>query len=265
MHPLPDWNALQDRIATVPRAAPGYTTNLYGTREQVDRWCGTGSLHVLSAEGAVLVLRDDRDFHRVYHVARDLPTLRAALALLPPGRYTTDLVGETEALEPVCDAYAAGGFSHHAFLRRMSRVQVPGETASGEAALAEPDDAPDVADFLARLLDRFSEQLPDIDELRSAAATGRLLVVRRDVSLAGMLMYEVKGQLAHLRFWHVAPDAHGEGVGGRLMTSFLSRCAGVRRLVLWVIGDNARSIAIYRHYGFAEDKLLDRIMICHKD
>ena len=45
------------------------------------------------------------------------------------------------------------------------------------------------------------------------------------------------------------------------MSSFLERCAQARRIVLWVIGDNARSIAIYRHYGFETDGLIDRIMI----
>lgn len=49
------------------------------------------------------------------------------------------------------------------------------------------------------------------------------------------------------------------------MAGFLSRCAQARRIVLWVIGDNERSIAIYRHYGFAAEGLLDRIMTLHKD
>jgi RimJ/RimL family protein N-acetyltransferase len=49
------------------------------------------------------------------------------------------------------------------------------------------------------------------------------------------------------------------------MSSFLARCAQAQRLVLWVIGDNQRSIAIYRHYGFELDGLLDRIMILRRE
>ena len=107
--------------------------------------------------------------------------------------------------------------------------------------------------------------LPDEGELGEAAADGRILLVRRAASIAGLLMYDTKGQLAHLRYWHVDRDALGTGIGRELMGGFLTRCAPARRIVLWVMADNDRSIAIYRHYGFAADGLLDRIMTMHKD
>lgn len=261
MEVLPDWTALQALTGTVPRGAVGYTTNLYGRREQVERWCAAGRLQAFVAGDAVLVLRADRDFHHVYHVASDLPSLTQALLRLPPGRYATDLVGRSESLEPVCEAYAAGGFAHHAFLRRMVRVQTVEPSSSDGVVVAAPEDAGAVAAFLGRLLDPMAEQLPEPDELAEAAADGRLLLMRTGSALVGMLMYDLEGQLAHLRFWHVNHGARGAGVGRRLMASFLSRCAQARRIVLWVIGDNDRSIAIYRHYGFEVDGLLDRIMI----
>lgn len=260
-----DWDALQRLMGAVPRSAPGYTTNFYGAREQVERWCAADRLRVMVTDGAVLVLRADRDVHRVHHVAQDPSALSAALALLPAGRYATDLVGEGDTLERLCGAYRAGGFANHGFLRRMSRVQVPGPPAPGDAMVANPEDARAVAVFLDRLLDPVTEQLPGIDELAEAARAGRLLIARRGAALAGMLMYDIKGQLAHLRFWHVDRDARGVGVGRGLMAGFLSRCASARRIVLWVIGDNDRSIAIYRHYGFEPDGLLDRVMTSTKD
>ena len=36
---------------------------------------------------------------------------------------------------------------------------------------------------------------------------------------------------------------------------------GAKRAILWVVRDNADAIAKYRHYGFREDTLVDRIMI----
>lgn len=261
---LPNWEALQHRIGVVPRDGPGYTSNLYASRQIAERWCAAGQVRSQAGEGAVLVLRADRDFHRVHHVARDPAALAATLAMLPAGRYVTDLVGRGDALERVCDAYRTGGFAHHAFLRRMRRAQGP-EPAAGEVALARADEAPAVAAFLDRLLDPLAEQLPDLAELREAADAGRLLLVRQGAAIAGMLMYDLNGQVAHLRFWHVDRDARGAGVGRQMMAAFLSRCAQARQIVLWVIGDNERSIAIYRHYGFEPDGLLDRIMTSHKD
>ncbi|HEX8414176.1 MAG TPA: GNAT family N-acetyltransferase [Sphingomicrobium sp.] len=265
MEMLPDWDRLRRLTASVPRTGPTYSTNLYASREQVEGWCAVGGLRTLVSDGAVLFVRADRGFQRVYHVARDMPTLAAALAQLPTGQYVADLVGRAGELDKLDAAYASGGFALHAFLRRMAWTQVPGPAPSGDVVTAVPQDAEAVAAFLERLLDRFSEKLPELDELRDAAREGRLLLVRRNAALAGMLLYDVHGQLAHLRFWHVDPDAHGGGVGRGLMGSFLSRCAQARRIVLWVIGDNDRSIAIYRHYGFETDGLLDHIMIVNKD
>lgn len=265
MELLRDWDAYQACVGAVRRATPAYTSNLYAPREQVERWCAAGHLRALVKNGAALLLRADRDFHHVYHVAGDQLALGAALAILPAGTYTTDLVGQGDGLDQVCSTYAANGFAPHSFLQRMSRVQAPGEPSQWDVAAATADDAPQVAAFLDRLLDRFAEQVPDLDELRREALAGRLLLVRRGAAVAGMLMYELKGRTAQLRFWHVDDGARGEGVGRRLMAGFLARCAQAQRLVLWVIGDNERSIAIYRHYGFVPDGLLDRIMILHKE
>jgi ribosomal protein S18 acetylase RimI-like enzyme len=210
-------------------------------------------------------MRSDRDFHHIYHVAEDQPALSAILSLLPEGTFTTDLIGQGHSLDEVCATYATRGFKPHAFLRRMSRVQAPGEPREGDAIVAKADDAAEVGRFLERLLDPLSEQVPDLEELQREAQAGRLLLVRKDDAVAGMLMYELKGRMAQLRFWHVDGHLRGEGIGRRLMASFLARCAQAQRLVLWVIGDNERSIAIYRHYGFETDGLLDRIMILHKE
>lgn len=266
MELLANWTALQRAVGTIPRSAPGYSTNLYATSDQVHQWIAEAPLRILDMSGALLVLRSDRDFEHVYHVAENPPALIAALASLPSGRYATDLIGRGAMLDQVCSAYGDAGFRHHASLIRMGRAQTSKAPAVHEDALcATTDDVPEVAAFLERLLDRFTEQLPSFDELCGAAMDGRLLVVRRASAISGMLMYDIKGQLGHLRFWHVDPSAQGMGVGRRLMTGFLTRCVALRRIVLWVIGDNDRSIEIYRHYGFAADGLLDRIMVMHRD
>lgn len=267
MERLSNWDMLQACVSRVPRTAPSYSTNLFASRDQVRRWCSTTQLNAVVTDKAVLVLREERDFRRVYHVAEDMAALTGALAMLPPGMYTTDLVGKDNQLGQVCAAYEQAGFAHHAFLRRMNldRTRPAFDGNIGVAELAGPGEAREILSFLERLLDRLAEQLPDEAEIAAAAADGRILVGRGESGLTGMLMYDLHGQLAHLRFWHVDADARGAGVGRWLMAGFLARCAHARRIMLWVIGDNDRSIAIYRHYGFETDGLLDRIMTLHKD
>ena len=266
MESVRDAAAVRARVVAIPRAAPGYSTNLYAAGDQIERWCADGRASLLSTGDALLLLQADRDFHHVFHVAGSRAALGRALERLPAGTWVTDLIGQGDALEESCAAYADAGFAPHGFLRRMVRVQPGGEPSEGDAEIATPADAPGVAAFLDRLLDRFAEQVPGAAELAEEAAAGRLLLVRRDDgAVAGMLMYALKGRTAQLRFWHVDAYARGRGVGRRLMAGFLARCAAAGRLVLWVIGDNHRSIAIYRHYGFEADGLVDRIMILRKE
>ena len=260
MEPIGDWDAYRDRIGSISRGAPGFTSNLYAPREQVERWCADGVLRAVTGDGAMLLLRAERGFDRLYHVAESQAELGAVLALLPRGTYTTDLVGQGDALVQVCATYASVGFAARTTLIRMTRGQ-PDEPSEADVTVATSEDAPAVAALLDRLLDPLAEQIPDVEELRREAEAGRLLIVRKGGEVAGMLLYDLQGFTAHLRLWHVDGNARGKGVGRRLMAGFLSRCASARRLVLWVIGDNERSIAIYRHYGFAPDGLLDRIMI----
>lgn len=265
MEALPDWESLQRLTATVSRAAPGYSTSLYASPSEVALWCGAGTAQVLSIDGAVLLLRTELGFQRVYHVARDHGALGEALSQLPTGQYVADLVGRGDALDELRALYSANGFLERTFLKRMYRRRSVAPEHTDDLLIAGQDDVDAVASFIARLLDPLSEQLPDRDELRSAASEERLLIVRDGLAVAGMLMYDIHGQLAHLRFWHVDPVMHGAGIGRRLMGSFLSRCAHAQRIILWVVGDNDRSIAIYRHYGFEVDGLIDRIMVANKD
>lgn len=270
MRRLQDWRDYRKCIATIPRVTGAYTTNLYAGSEQLEDWCKSGSLHVSEKEGAVLLLRSNRDFQHVYHVAKDVSALAAALIDLPAGTYTTDLVGQGTALDELSEPYAAAGFARYAFLCRMTLTQPPIVQSENYPAVAIPEvalakHAPEISALLERLLDRFSEPPPSLSELEQSAQAGQLLFVRRGEAVAGMLMYELRGQLAHLRLWHVDANARGEGVGRQLMAAFFARTLTARRKILWVIGDNTRSIDIYRHYGFVEDGLLDQIMLLRKE
>lgn len=266
MENIGDWDHYRRCVSTVPRLTPAYTTNLYMSRDQVERWSAEGRLRAIASDNALLLLLEDRDFNHVYHIAENQSALAAILGKLSHGVYTTDLVGKGDVLEQVCSTYAQAGWLRHQFLRRMILTQTPhvdrGPISNAVLPeLAQLEHVLPIAAFLERLLDRYAEQLPDVTELEQAAKAGRLLYVSRMGKIIGMLMYDVRGQMAHLRFWHVDEAARGEGVGRRLMAAFLRQCERMQRVVLWVIGDNERSIAIYRHYGFVEDGLLDQIMI----
>ena len=135
-------------------------------------------------------------------------------------------------------------------------------TTDGSAPTADlvgtPANAAAQLAFLEGQLDRYIEQVPSLDVLRRAAAEGKLLLVRHEGAEGGMLMFEPKGRSAQLRFWHVAEEARGQGIGRRLIEHCFALCRDTARIMIRAISDNAAAIGIYRHDGFEMKQLLDQ-------
>jgi ribosomal protein S18 acetylase RimI-like enzyme len=259
---------LMEALERVRRAGGAPFTNWFAAPERVDNWIGRHSLSCVPGERALLILRRDGAFQRVYHSAADLAALSAVLRsadteLAAPVVLTADLIGRLPDLEPVAAVYRENGFADHNCLVRMIRLAAPQEVAESEpdVEFAEAADVSAIAAFLGRLLDPYSDQIPDEDELREAAARRNLILVRRGGSVGGMLLFEPMGLTSHLRYWYVDDTARNQGIGARLIRRFFRLSSGSKRLILWVVRDNAEAIAKYRHYGFQPETLVDRIMI----
>jgi GNAT superfamily N-acetyltransferase len=260
---------LLDALESVRRAGAGAVTNWFASPERIDRWIDRNSLSLLPHERALLILRRDRGFHRVYHFAADLTALSAALRspsaeFAAIGVLTTDIIGRPADLEPVAAIYREYGFADHQCLVRLNRMALVVEEIAEcepDVPFAGPSDVAAVAAFLGRLLDPYTDQIPDEDEIREAAVRGNLILVRQGESVGGVLLFETMGLTSHLRYWHVDGAARNQGIGARLMRRYFGLCRGSGRFILWVVRDNADAIAKYHHYGFREDTLVDRIMI----
>lgn len=254
-------------IAQVPRTCAGHTTSFFATRERIVEWVRKGTLSVLQAEKALLVLRRDRDFVRVYHVAAEANALAHALSELAQatqtGVYVSDLVGHPSHLVPIVNTYRGAGFATHGQLIRLQRINAD-ENATIIPDGVRPASAADlssVQELLERQLDPWLEKIPDADELREKINGGAVLVVAQGSGIAGCLVYETTGVSTVLRYWHMDLRLRNRGIGSRLMRSFLHRCAASRRILLWVIAGNTDAIDKYHHYGFHEDGLVDNIMV----
>lgn len=259
--------ALQDAIGRIERGGPGFALSFFAPAAKIEAWIAAGSLGMLPCDGALLIHREDGGLLRVSHVAADQPALDAALgrlvAAMPERPMVADLVGRPEDVERVAVAYRRHGFLRYTQLLRMQRSGARPAATAGAAGvdLAGMDDVPALRAFMERWLDPVSEQIQGIAELRQAVAAQGVFVVRDGDGLAGILIHDTTGQSTTLRYWHVAGDRHGQGIGSRLMHAFLARCAASRRVTLWVIADNTAAIAKYHHYGFSEDGMVDDIMV----
>jgi len=268
IQPVQSRAALQDALELVRRAGAGPVTNWFATPERIDYWIDRNSLTLLQDAQALLILRRDRGFHRIYHSAADLQALsavlRSSIGEFPASTvFTTDLIGRPPDLESVAGVYRESGFADHNCLVRMIRIAAPTEVEESQpdVEFAGPADIAAVGAFLGRLLDPYTDQIPDEEEIREATDRRNILLVRHGESVSGLLLFEAMGLTSHLRYWYVDDAARNKGIGARLIRRFFRLSAGSKRLILWVVGDNADAIAKYRHYGFRPDTLVDRIMI----
>lgn len=268
IEPVQNRAELLEALEQVRRAGAGPVTNWFAAPERIDYWIGGNSLSRLQGEGALLILRRDRGFHRIYHSAANLEALSALLRsssgeLAVKGVLTADLIGRPLEVEPVAGIYRESGFADHNSLVRMIRMAAPEEVAESEpdVAFAGPADVEAVAAFLNRLLDPYTDQIPNEDEIREAASRRNIILVRRGESVSGLLLFETMGITSHLRYWYVDGGARNQGIGARLIRRFLHLSSGSKRVILWVVSDNSDAIAKYRRYGFRPETLVDRIMI----
>jgi len=257
---------LQRAVGEVARHGAGYSTSLFASGDRLGAWIEAGTVHALRSEGALLVLHRDGDLLRVHHVASSPAALSEALALLPGAwsgvPFVSELVGRSPDLHDVLETYRERGFRDHA---RLERMQYDGPFPRTVAAdpgveVATESDAGPIHSYMERWLDPLSERIQAREALEASAAAGEILVVRDGGALAGFLIFEATGMSSIVRYWHVQPGRRSQGVGGRLMGTFLSRCAGSRRIVLWVLADNVDAIARYRHYGYRADGVVDWIL-----
>ena len=262
---------IQQYLEAVQHVRPGsqgLLTNFYASRDQVLGWISRRRLFVVEAEGAACFLRCDRDFYHLHHLAADKRALSRILALLPvvipEGIIATDLVGRGTEVDELSKLYEGQGFRRYRLLMRMVRF-TDGKPVRAEedsdVVEAVPEDAAAVLAFFEGTLDRFVEQIPEIEELQSAAIRKEILVARRGREFAGVLVMRITGMSATLRYWIVNGKFRNRGIGSRLIRRFFQICSGGKRVVLWVFPDNEDAIEKYRHYGFAPDGLVDQVLV----
>ena len=258
-------------IARVKQNAVQFTTSFFATREQTQGWLDEDVLSCVESPGCLLIFRRDRDFQHLCHVAGGLEALSLALgSLAAPAdggtAWTADLIGRPEQIAPVAGVYQEHGFQTQTTLIRMFRLSGSAVTAyqpDPAVVFAEAADVPMIGAFFDRLLNRFVDQIPTPKQLLASASRRAILMMRHGAEPGGVLLFENAGLTTFLRYWYVDQRFRNEGIGGRLIKTFLHLSGGSKRILLWVIADNADAIAKYRHYGFAREDLADRIMLKH--
>lgn len=245
-----------------------FHTNFFPDASRIGGWIQHRDLLGEYSDGLALFLRQDRGFFHLYFCAVDLTALQNAVTLLRNTRgerLAVDLVGAADELGPLLNLFEAAGFRRYTRLCRMVKSVPQGvaatEPASRGIGYAEPTDSPAVFELLSRSFDPYAEQLPTEYEITAAIQERQLLVAKPNGTLAGLLFFETRGLTSTIRYWLIAEGFREQGLGARLMRSFLAMHNSVRRFVLWIIENNHKAAAKYVHYGFARERLIDQVLL----
>lgn len=272
MNQLPSVAAVYEQMDRARRAGP-LMTNFYPAPDKLQRSIERGQLFSMTTGNVLFVLRRDRDFLHLSYVASTPADLAGAVSELVASiadTVTVDVLGPRERVAEIVALFAPAGFRGQCTLERMTRVtkadQPAPAAADPEVVFASASDGAALASMLETALDRFSEQIPDADEMAKAATERKVLIIRSRAAgptppIAGMLFSEVTGQSSLLRHWLVDPAHRDQRIGARLMRRYFADCKDVRRFLLWVISDNHNAIDRYRHYGYQQDGLIDQVLI----
>jgi hypothetical protein len=255
-------------IGVAKAAGKGYATNLFLADPAIEPLIATGSLLALECNGAVVFLRRESSFDRLYYAAADEHCLGEALAKVAAAEsrtIVTDVVGRRDSLEPIVDQFTGSGYTHHATLvrlQRMSSGDVAPQTQNSEIEVAQEQDAAPILAALSSNFDEYSDQFPSIDEIRKAVAAGTVLVIRQAGRVAALLYYDRYGLTSAVRYWLVLPEYRGQRLlGDKLLRRYLQESAACKRSILWVHEDNHPVLTIHQWYGYKLDSMVDIVLL----
>lgn len=239
-------------------------TNFFLTQHSIERAIRKERLSGIALPGASLLLRRDRDFSHLYINFSDLEVLKSQLEQLTiETPLVADVIQRDNSHEEMISVLEDAGFTPHRLLFRLNRpIQVPEDSTNGaKVQLAHYSNAEEILRCLEKYFDKYSEQLPELDEIEEAISMNRILISLVDHQLAGFLYFESSGQSSILRYWFVSPAVRNQNVGSALIRHYLSASCPNASSQLWVVHDNYNAIDKYKHYGYTRDILEDQIMI----
>jgi ribosomal protein S18 acetylase RimI-like enzyme len=149
------------------------------------------------------------------------------------------------------------------------RLARPAQAASEAAGIstgsnvefAVKEDANAILNLLELSFDRYADQLPALYEIEAALSNRQVLAVKHDGQVAALVHFETQGFTSTVRFWVVAPQYRSHGYGSAVIREYFAMHGNVRRFILWVTAQNENAIQKYRHYGYAPDGLVDRVLV----
>lgn len=265
-HKPEDISALLQRVK---EKGGSLTTNLFIDAEKLDDWINNGLLYFNETEYGALFLRKDWSFYHLYYYTNSLADLQILVNNhLPQKKLVLDIIGKSKNLNDLENLFVKANFKKHTQLERYTRINQSDSTfyfLSDEVSLAEKEDADAIARMFEENFDKFSEQVPQLNEVKKLIDEKKILIVKENDNIKGFLVRTFNGQSSILNNFLVDKRFRGEKIGSKLLKYYISESKAVKRMMLWVVFDNETAINVYQHHGYIKDDLVDTILVKNND
>ena len=260
-----DVHEIMQKMAELKKGAKELYTNLYLDNKKIVGWIEKGTLLYWTNEIHFCLFHKREEYIQVYFLSKDLISFEIFLTEKFAGvqeSFVFDLIYFEKAIkaQQLRDVFKRAGVQHHIKMMRMMRVNKSGSPAKvGMLDFADVEDSNEIWEILHNF-DPVDAQIPDLDEIETAAANKDIIVSRADGKIAAFFWTEHQGKTAFFRYWITRPEYRDAGTHGYFVyNQTLKREASAQRMILWVREDNANVIKIHQLKGFRFDGLVDDV------
>lgn len=270
MNRLADYTLIQQSLQRLKELKKGFVTNFYLTPDRVKFLIEKELMFYQDTIESFFILLRDHDFYHLYYYVTSLDSLYEGLSPVMEEvshPIVVDIIGTKEQIVPVENLFIKKGFKNYTNLNRMSRLNNNIKevcSLNANVRYGETKDIESVYEFLHIYFDPYSEQLPMIEDIGNWAGRGELLVYEDNDIVSGFVLFDIIGVTSYLRYWFVHPNYRNRKVGSALLNRYFYESRNTKRQLFWVIESNMNAIKRYKHYGFQEENLFDRILIINQ-
>lgn len=261
MKAVNSFDEVRTYIAKVRSLRKGFLTNFFPEQKKIDIWTSHECLYVVEGGETAIFLKKDDGFTYILYCATTKAQLFDALASLPEDAYVFDQIVDARTDASLLDGFKSLGFEVRKSLVRMSRINTDIDRFEIDDSFnASETDLPLIEEMLHVYFDKYSEQLPSIEELSGFLSANHIIVKKIDAKIAGLILYDQTPTTIHWRYWLVNPEFRGQGVGSMLHNEYNRRASSCKRQILWVVEDNYNAKVRHEHYGYQYEAMKDYVL-----
>lgn len=249
-------------------------TNFYLLSTEIQETINNNEVWYLSDKDLLVIGIDEEEYSRIYYFASKevVPILENIGKTMILDLVTRDIDHDKKVNEEV-ERWRKSGFEEYKIYTRMRydlreldhTDEVNVSDISYDLSCAEHEDAEDLLRLWKESLDKYSTPLPSVEQMQRLIESNHVYCIRMKDKIAGAVYMNVTETMCALEHLAINPDFRRQGLGTALMDYALRSISreNVDICCLWVDVDNVPACDSYKKYGFINDRIWSRRLICY--